>query len=84
MNETVQKVEIRVNEEGYRAVGAKKLVIFGVFKTWTPPRGGGVSAEISGNKNIRKKLTGIRMYGVILNLGADRSVATPWSYPGPF
>ena len=27
-----------------------------------PPRGGGVSAEISGNKNIRKKLAGIRMY----------------------
>ena len=25
MNETVQKVEIRVNEEGYRAVGAKKI-----------------------------------------------------------
>ena len=32
MNETVQKVEISVNEEGYRAVGAKKSVIFRVFK----------------------------------------------------
>ena len=51
-----------------RAEGAGEIVKNRVFGGGTkdmdtPPRGGGVSAEINGNKNISRKLTEIRVYG---------------------
>ena len=76
----VPKPSYRWCNNGNRAVGAGKSwktgFWRGVLKTWTPPpRGGGVSAEINGNKNISRKLTEIRVYGTV-EVWADESMVS--------
>ena len=42
----------------------------------TPPGVGGVSAEINGNKNISRKLTEIRVYGLLRYYGLGLCLMT--------